>query len=206
MRLILLKNWKPIWKLLIYKNSIIPLTIYQNVHFLALSTETSYDKGSKQYIFVEKDLEQYTGDSSIDWIVVFYHKNAYSSGGGLPDETDFRNAYHPLFDKYNVDLALQGHHHAYERLYPISFNDDSKNKPIVNDKDKVKDSATFQNPKGTIFLTVGTGGADSMKVGKGKLFSAAKEDGKFGIINILVEKEDDDDDDGDKNILTGTFL
>ena len=141
---------------------------YQNVHFLALSTETSYDKGSKQYIFAEKDLEQYTGDSSIDWIVVFYHKNAYSSGGGLPDETDFRNAYHPLFDKYNVDLALQGHHHAYERLYPISFNDDSKNNPIVNDKDKVKDSTTFQNPKGTIFLTVGTGGADSMKVGKGK--------------------------------------
>ena len=84
-------------------------------------------------------------------------------------------------------MALQGHHHAYERLYPILLNDDSKNKPIVNDKDK--DSATFQNPKGTIFLTVGTGGADSMKVGKGKLlFSAAKEDGKFGIINILVEK------------------
>ena len=46
-----------------------------------------------------------------------------------------------------------------------------------------------------------------MKVGKGKMFfSAAKEDGKFVIINILVEKEDDDDDDGDKNILTGTFL
>ena len=48
----------------------------KNVHFLALSTEkTSYDKGSKQYKFAEKDLEQYTGDSSIDWIVVFYHKN-----------------------------------------------------------------------------------------------------------------------------------
>ena len=39
-----------------------------------------------------------------------------------------------------------------------------------------------------------------MKVGKGKLFSAAKEDGKFGIINILVEKEDEDDyDDADFN-------
>ena len=110
---------------------------YYNVHFLALSTETSYDKGSKQYKFAEKDLEQNSGNSSIDWIVVFYHKNAYSSGGGLPDETGFRNAYHPIFDKYNVDLALQGHHHAYERLYPITFNDDSKNKPIVNDKDKV---------------------------------------------------------------------
>jgi hypothetical protein len=174
---------------------------YQNVHFLALSTETSYDKGSKQYKFAEKDLEQYAGDSSIDWIVVFYHKNAYSSGGGLPDETDFRNAYHPLFDKYHVDLALQGHHHAYERLYPITFNDDSKNKPIVYDKDKVKDSFTFDNPQGIIFLTVGTGGAESMKVAKGKPFSAAREDGKFGIVNISLEKENND-----KNILTGNFI
>ena len=175
---------------------------YQNVHFLALSTETSYDKGSKQYKFAEKDLEQYITNSSIDWIVVFYHKNAYSSGGGLPDEADFRNTYHPLFDKYNVDLALQGHHHAYERLYPIKFNDDSKNKPLVSAKDKVKkNSNVFQNPEGTIFLTVGTGGAESMTVSKGKPFSAAKKDGKFGILNISVEKND-----GDKNILTGTFI
>jgi hypothetical protein len=174
---------------------------YKNVHFLALSTETSYDKGSKQYKFAVKDLEQNAGNSAIDWIIVFYHRNAYSSGGGLPDETSFRKTYHPLFDKYNVDLALQGHHHAYERMYPITFNDDNKNKPIVNIKDKVKGSNVFQNPDGTIFLTVGTGGAESMPVGKSKPFSAAKEDGIFGIINIDIEKED-----SDKNILTGTFI
>ncbi len=174
---------------------------YKNVHFLALSTETSYDKGSKQYKFAEKDLEQNKDNSSTDWIIVFYHRNAYSSGGGLPDETNFRKAYHPLFDKYNVDLALQGHHHAYERMYPITFNDDSKNKPIVNAKDKIKGSNIFQNPDGTIFLTVGTGGAESMPVAKSKPFSAAKEDGIFGILNIDIEKEDDD-----KNILTGTFI
>jgi hypothetical protein len=174
---------------------------YKNVHFLALSTETSYDKGSKQYKFAENDLEQNKDNSSTDWIIVFYHRNAYSSGGGLPDETNFRKAYHPLFDKYNVDLALQGHHHAYERMYPITFNDDSKNKPIVNAKDKIKGSNVFQNPDGTIFLTVGTGGAESMPVAKSKPFSAAKEDGIFGIINIDIEKDDDD-----KNILTGTFI
>ena len=174
---------------------------YQNVHFLALSTETAYDEGSKQYKFAEKDLEQYSNYETIDWIVVFYHKQAYSSGGGLPDEKDFREAYHPLFDKYNVDLAFQGHHHAYERMYPITFNDDGKNKPIVSAKDKVKNSNVFQNPDGTIFLTVGTGGAESMTVSKGKPFSAAKEDGKFGIVNISVEKNDDK-----KNILTGTFI
>ena len=175
---------------------------YQNVHFLALSTEISYDEGSKQYKFAEKDLEKYSNDETIDWIVVFYHKQAYSSGGGLPDETDFRKAYHPLFDKYNVDLAFQGHHHAYERMYPIIFNDDSKNKPIVSAKDKVKENSNvFQNPDGTIFLTVGTGGAESMTVSKSKPFSAAKEDGKFGIVNISIKKSD-----GNKNILTGTFI
>ncbi len=174
---------------------------YKNVHFLALSTETSYDRGSKQYKFAEYDLEQNADNSAIDWIVVFYHRNAYSSGGGLPDETNFRKTYHPLFDKYDVDLALQGHHHAYERMYPITFNDDNKNKPIVNAKDKVKGSNVFQNPDGTIFLTVGTGGAESMPVAKSKPFSAAKASGKFGIINIDIEKDDDN-----HNILTGTFI
>ena len=174
---------------------------YQNVHFLALSTETSYDEGSKQYKFAEKDLEQYSNDKSIDWIVVFYHKQAYSSGGGLPDEKDFRETYHPLFDKYNVDLALQGHHHVYERFYPLIFNDKNENKPIVSAQDKIKGSNVYQNPEGTIFLTVGTGGAESMTVSKGKAISAAREDGKFGIMNISIEK-----DDGDKNILTGTFI
>jgi len=174
---------------------------YQNVHFLALSTETPYDEGSKQYKFAEKDLEQYSNDKSIEWIVAFYHKQAYSSGGGLPDEKDFRESYHPLFDKYNVDLALQGHHHAYERFYPITFNDKNDNKPTVSAKDKVKGYNVFKNPDGPIFLTVGTGGAESMTVSKGKPFSAAKEDGKFGILNVSLEK-----DDKNNNILIGRFI
>ena len=174
---------------------------YQNVHFLALSTETSYDEGSKQYKFAEKDLEQYSSDKSIEWIVAFYHRQAYSSGGGLPDEKDFRESYHPLFDKYNVDLALQGHHHVYERFYPITFNDKNDNKPTVSAKDKVKGSNVFLNPEGTIFLTVGTGGAESMTVSKGKPFSAAKEDGKFGILNVSLGK-----DEKNNNILKGIFI
>ena len=37
----------------------------------------------------------------------------------MPDEIGFRKAYHPLFDKYNVDFTLQGQHLVYERMYPI---------------------------------------------------------------------------------------
>jgi hypothetical protein len=157
----------------------------KNIHFLALSTETDFDDESEQYEFAKQDLEKYSKDPFIDWIIVFYHKYIYGSGGGLPEETDFRETYHPLFDKYNVDLALQGHLHVYERTYPISFNDDDEDEPIV------QDSAPniYKNPKGTIFLTVGTGGAHDMQLSSLKDFSAEGIAGDFGIVNIERENE-----------------
>jgi len=103
----------------------------KNVHFLALSTETSYDEDSEQYAFAKRDLEKYSKDPFIDWIIVFYHRYIYGSGSGLEEEKDFRETYHPLFDKYKVDLALQGHLHVYERTYPITFNNDDGDEPIV---------------------------------------------------------------------------
>ena len=102
---------------------------YKNVHILALSTEIDYDDESEQYQFAIKDLEKYSKDPFIDWIIVFYHRHMYGSGSLEPD-TDFRELYHPLFDKYKVDLALQGHLHVYERTYPITFNDDDDDEPI----------------------------------------------------------------------------
>ncbi len=156
---------------------------YKTVHFIALSTEIPYEEGSQQYEFVVQDLEKYSKDRSIDWIVAFYHRQVYSSGGGPEDDDDFRETYHPLFDKYRVDLALQGHFHAYERSYPISFNHDYGNEPIVEDYDP----SYYINPKGTIFITAGTGGAHGMKISETKPFSAFGLDGEFGILNISVE-------------------
>ena len=46
---------------------------YKNIHFLALSTETDYDDDSEQYQFAIRDLEKYSKDPFIDWIIVFYH-------------------------------------------------------------------------------------------------------------------------------------
>ena len=166
----------------------------KNIHFLALSTETDFDDESEQYEFAKQDLEKYSKDPFIDWIIVFYHQYIYGSGGGLPEETDFRETYHPLFDKYKVDLALQGHLHVYERTYPISFNDDDEDEPIV------QDSAPniYKNPKGTIFLTVGTGGAHDMQLSSLKDYSAEGIAGEFGIANIEIEN--------DQTPLSGEFI
>ena len=45
----------------------------KNVHILALSTEIDYDDESEQYQFAVQDLEKYSKDPFIDWIIVFYH-------------------------------------------------------------------------------------------------------------------------------------
>ena len=109
----------------------------------------------------------------------------YGSGGGLEEEKDFRETYHPLFDKYKVDLALQGHLHAYERTYPITFNNEDEDEPIVQDNNP----NLYKNPKGTIFSTVGTGGAHDMQLSSLKDFSAEGIAGDFGIINIQIEND-----------------
>ena len=121
---------------------------YKNIHFLALSTETDYDDDSEQYEFAISDLEKYSKDPFIDWIIVFYHDHIYGSGS-LEEETYFREIYHPLFDKHKVDLALQAHHHVYERTYPLTFNYEDDNEPIV--KNNLPN--IYKNPKIIKLLT-----------------------------------------------------
>jgi hypothetical protein len=46
---------------------------YQNVHFIAISTELPWTKSSAQYKFVKDDLLKTSIDPNIGWIVIFYH-------------------------------------------------------------------------------------------------------------------------------------
>ena len=167
---------------------------YKNVHILALSTEIDYDDESKQYKFAVKDLEKYSKDPLIKWILVFYHRYIYGSGS-LPPESDFRELYHPLFDKYKVDLALQGHLHVYERTYPIIYNEDDDDEPIVQDNNP---SNIFKNPKGPIVITVGTGGAHDMILSSLEDYAAKGIDGKFGVLDLEFED--------DQKTLKGSFI
>src|SRR5215207_7217019 len=52
---------------------------FENVHFISMSTEHPYEKGSKQYEFIKSDLEKTSKNPNIDWIVVHQHKPLYST-------------------------------------------------------------------------------------------------------------------------------
>ena len=157
---------------------------YQNVHFLAMSTEISFGIGSNQYDFVNRDLEKAAADPKINWIVVYYHRVAYTSQvfPGPASNVDFRETYHPLFEKHNVDLVIQAHIHAYQRTYPIKYNTHDSFKPIITDND----TKNYNNPEGQIFTIVGTGGA-SVNYLQGPLRSyVASQFNAFGFLNLNV--------------------
>lgn len=132
---------------------------YQNVHFLVMSTELPLiGIGSAQYNFVNKDLAKAASDPDINWIIVYYHQTSYSTTSIVPPDRKFRDIYHPLFDKYRVDLVLQGHEHTYQRSYPIRYNVNNSSNPIIVTENASANN-NYTNPQGRIFIVVGTAGA-----------------------------------------------
>jgi hypothetical protein len=131
---------------------------YQNVHFLAMSTEPAADNGSSQYNFVQNDLAGASSNKSINWIVVYFHKPIYGSPSAHPSLISFRELYHPLFDKYGVDLVLYGHNHTYERTFPLQYNTTKPSKPVITDGSEQLYDETNRDAQHPIFITVGTAG------------------------------------------------
>jgi predicted MPP superfamily phosphohydrolase len=164
----------------------------QNVHFLALATEIPFDANSSQYNFVKKDLESATNNSEIKWIIVFSYRPQYSSLTEHPGNAILRETYHPLFEKYHVDIVLQAHNHNYQRSYPINYNPDASQNPLIADND----SKFYQDPDGQIYVTVGTGGAIQYGFSAKSQFVATQYEG-FGFLNISITNNG-------RN-LTGTF-
>lgn len=135
---------------------------YGNVHFLAMSTGKNsiipYQNGSEQYDFIHEDLRNAHNNKSVNWIIVYSFRPFYSSFTAHSGQAILPETYHPLFDMYDVDVVLQAHNHNYQRTFPLQHNESSFSSlyhPVISDNNRTE----YKDPKGTIFLTVGTAGA-----------------------------------------------
>ncbi len=63
-------------------------------------------------------LEEQLRNASARWKIVAYHHPAFSSAPRR-DNKAIPEVWTPLFDRYGVDLVLQGHDHAYLRTRPL---------------------------------------------------------------------------------------
>lgn len=150
---------------------------FGNIHFIALDSY-GLDEGkyrlsapqSKQYQWLINDLEANKGKSL--WTIITFHhppytKRSHDSDGEL-DLVAIREGLVPIFDKYKVDLVLNGHSHSYERSHlmkghlgkSFTFNDYIHPTQWANGKyEKKADSRPYINKdEGTIYCVVGSAG------------------------------------------------
>ena len=99
---------------------------YPNLRVIALN--------SNRYIKIQSQwLKKVLQENDKKWTVVTFHHPIFSASTGR-DNPELREHWKPLFDQYNVDLALQGHDHTYARgaVYenPIYVNKNDQNKTV----------------------------------------------------------------------------
>jgi len=155
---------------------------YQNVRFISLDTEISYGVGSSQYNFVKNDLASASTNTAINWIIAFFHRPIYTSPSVHAPLAAFRDVYHPLFDKYHVDLVLQGHNHNYQRSYPLLYNSNSPSNPTIT----TKNTTNYSNPNGEIYMVVGTGGQTSYAFNAQAAYIVKQFTNTFGFLDIDI--------------------
>ena len=89
---------------------------YQDVRFISLnSNSVAAAADTAQWWDIQAQwLESVLAENPNKWTVVTFHHPVFSNS---PDRNNpgLRDAWRPLFEKYGVDLVLQGHDHSYAR-------------------------------------------------------------------------------------------
>ena len=130
---------------------------YGNVAFINLDGNDVSDEiarirgwtGGMQTRWLEATLSGLRKDPTIDWIVVGFHHCAYCSNVIHGSDGGVRRVWDPLFDRYAVDLVVNGHNHCYERAHPLRAG------AVVG---QVATGGTWSSAAGTTYLTAGGGG------------------------------------------------
>ena len=98
---------------------------YQGVRFIALDVNVwandSFEPGARKRV-AEKQLAWLTETLSKNpnrWTIVVQHQPMFAMAKGR-DYVEMRAALAPLYEKYHVDLVLQGHDHLYSRSHKIA--------------------------------------------------------------------------------------
>ena len=164
-----------------------------NVHFIIIDPFIDYSTSSVQYQFIEQDLRDVYNNPNIDWTFVVETTPIYTSLAQHPGNSTIRDIYHPLFDKYGVDLVLTSDNHNYQRTFPLKYNDkdgDSSNPVIVDSNQNnyhiINDDSDYENNKGVIYLITGTGGRSLYEIKEQAPFVAKQDDKHFEFLNIDI--------------------
>jgi len=154
--------------------------------------ELDYREGSKRYDWTRDQIRDARAQG-IPFVVVGVHKPCLTIGRyGCDSGQDLMN----LLINERVDLVLNGHEHHYQRTKQLTNHVDGCRRVKANryDADCVADPDTHLDAgAGTVFVTVGTGGAKLRSVRlvdrEARYFtawSAANADPSHGFANLVI--------------------
>ncbi|MEV7733460.1 metallophosphoesterase family protein [Streptomyces sp. NPDC088921] len=106
--------------------------------------------GGTQTTWFEGQLKKYRASKDIDFIIVFFHHCAYCTSTAHASEGGVRQEWVPLFEKYTVDLVINGHNHQYERTDVIKGDKVAKKLPIGE--------TAYSETEGVVYVTAGAAG------------------------------------------------
>ena len=90
-------------------------TDYGPVHIIGLDSNQPGEPGSAQYKWLVNDLESH---KDAKWKIVMFHHPLFNTHP-TRSVSPLRWVWHPLFQKYGVDIVINGHDHYYARTLQI---------------------------------------------------------------------------------------
>jgi acid phosphatase type 7 len=143
-----------------------------NTHFVMYddTPEASGDstEASAQQKWLNADLAAADANrAKVPFIVVGSHRGLYSTSFHQSDSDviQARGVLAPIYDKYHVDLAFNGHDHEYERSNLLNAGTMPTGAPVVKATAAV--GATINSTQGTTYIINAGAGADPYPVGSG---------------------------------------
>jgi len=152
-----------------------------NVHILVIDPYLDYKPESSQYQFIGNDLKTVSTNPDIYWTLVVEHIPMYTSPSKHPADSTIRDIYHPIFDKYGVDLVFSGDNHNYQRTFPLKYHTGSTNPETVD-----KDSINYNSDEGVIYLISGTAERSHYAIKQQAPFVVKQDDKNFRFLNIDI--------------------
>ncbi|GGS17392.1 metallophosphoesterase family protein [Streptomyces griseoviridis] len=135
--------------------------------------------GGTQTTWLERKLKAYRADRDIDFIVVFFHHCAYCTSTAHASEGGVRNEWVPLFEKYTVDLVINGHNHVYERTDVIKGGEVSRELPIGGTARPETD--------GVVYVTAGAAGKSLYAFSAGQSYEGHEKENDAVSSFVCVE-------------------
>ena len=155
-----------------------------NAHLVFMDPYLDYGPGSDQYQFIANDLKNAFKNPKIDWTFVVEHIPIYTSPSEHPSDSFIGDLFHPLFDKYGVDLVFSGDNHNYQRTFPLKYNNNGGySSPLISNKNTNK----YNNGDGVIYIISGTAGRSLYEIKEQSYFVSKQDDKNFGFLNIDIK-------------------